>query len=101
MKPKARCQGCHWYGYLDRHHVIPIKDGGSLNNGKLDLCKRCHERLHRLLAEFKQRDKDGYLAHLGSWNVVATQLQWLREDRKGVLSRKQAEMLQEKFSDTQ
>jgi len=42
-----KCEKCGYKGYVEHHHIVPIKDGGSNNNANiLLLCEKCHAETH-------------------------------------------------------
>jgi len=44
------CWFCDGERGLERHHIIPVQIGGkNLPNNKVDICHKCHPKLHKLL----------------------------------------------------
>lgn len=62
-RARAMCEHCgaKWSDgkMLECDHIIPLSDGGAnhTDNGQL-LCRKCHAKKHRLLAEEAKRRGD-------------------------------------------
>lgn len=42
-----RCERCGRTGYVELHHIVPIKEGGIHDDDNLILlCDRCHREAH-------------------------------------------------------
>ena len=42
-----KCEECGYPGYVELHHIIEMKDGGTHDdNNMLLLCEKCHAEAH-------------------------------------------------------
>ena len=48
---KGLCFLCEANPAIDTHHIYPVEHGGADDGPKVDLCKNCHDRIHRLAGE--------------------------------------------------
>lgn len=48
---KGLCFLCEANPAIDTHHIFPVEHGGADNGPKVDLCKNCHDKVHRLAGE--------------------------------------------------
>lgn len=54
------CKKCGFIPYYENdihlHHIIPKKMGGTDKDGRVYLCKRCHDEIH-ILISFLEKEK--------------------------------------------
>ena len=80
-----RCKRCGSTVELQQHHIVPKSLGGTDQDGRITLCKKCHDILHKMIPKFMI----GYVPEgnrEGMRGCITQRTEWFIRNHPGIIN---------------